>query len=130
MMSPGLLQKIPSRLLFLFCSLLSWTGMWARKGNDDQEMEMRSRSARDVSRSVRDVSRSMKDYPEGLEGLEGLDDTPTSLWDSMASNVTVELIFWLVVLVIACYVFGKIWKGCSYLLILYAAIMYFIYIND
>ncbi len=88
---------------------------------------MRSRSARDVSRSVRDVSRSVKDYPEGLEDL---DDTPISLWDSMASNVTVELIIWLIVLVIACYVFGKIWKGCSYLLILYAAIMYFIYIND
>ncbi len=119
-MSLALLHRIPSRLLFLFCSLLSWTGIWARKGNDDQEMEMRSRSARDVSSSARD-------YPEGLEDL---DDTPTSLWDTMASNATVELIIWLVVLVIACYVFGKIWKGCSYLLILYAAIMYFIYIND
>jgi hypothetical protein len=28
-------------------------------------------------------------------------------------------------LLIACYVFGKIWKGCSYLLLAFAALMYY-----
>ena len=30
-----------------------------------------------------------------------------------------------VLLLIACYVFGKIWKGCSYLLLAFAALMYY-----
>ena len=31
----------------------------------------------------------------------------------------------IVLLLIACYVFGKIWKGCSYLLLAFAALMYY-----
>ena len=30
-----------------------------------------------------------------------------------------------VLLLIACYLFGKIWKGCSYLLLAFAALMYY-----
>lgn len=30
-----------------------------------------------------------------------------------------------VLLLVACYVFGKIWKGCSYLLLAFAALMYY-----
>jgi hypothetical protein len=29
-------------------------------------------------------------------------------------------------LILACYVFGKIWKGCSYLLIIIAALFYYL----
>ncbi|MBQ9667555.1 MAG: hypothetical protein IJV45_02240 [Prevotella sp.] len=31
-----------------------------------------------------------------------------------------------VLLLLACYVFGKIWKGCSYLILLIAAAFYFL----
>lgn len=32
----------------------------------------------------------------------------------------------IVVLLVACYVFGKIWKGCSYLLLILAALFYYL----
>ena len=35
-------------------------------------------------------------------------------------------IFMVVCLLIACYVFGKIWKGCSYLLLILAALLYYL----
>ncbi len=31
-----------------------------------------------------------------------------------------------ILLLIACYVFGKIWKGCSYLLLLIAALFFYL----
>lgn len=112
--------RIPSRLYFLFCSLLSWTTMLAQKNEGDYEYELRSRS-------LRDVPRSMRDMPEVTEGLE---EPPTDFLELISTTVTAETVFWLVVLVIACYIFGKIWKGCSYLLIVYTAIMFYLYIND
>ena len=30
-----------------------------------------------------------------------------------------------VLLLVACYVFGKIWKGCSYLLLILAALLFY-----
>lgn len=35
-------------------------------------------------------------------------------------------IFMVLMLILACYVFGKIWKGCSYLLIIVAALFYYL----
>ncbi len=36
-------------------------------------------------------------------------------------------IMMVVLLIVCCYVFGKIWTGCTYLILVFAAFMYFFY---
>lgn len=55
----------------------------------------------------------------GLDGLDGLNDF-------VPIRIGFDDILMIVGLVLACYVFGKIWRGCSYLLIIFAIIFYYI----
>ena len=41
-------------------------------------------------------------------------------------HITFTDILLVILLLLSCYVFGKIWKGCSYLLIIAAAIFYYL----
>ena len=57
-------------------------------------------------------------------------DNPFDMDDALADyhpfHLRMSDIIMVVILIVACYVFGKIWKGCSYLLIAFAALMYYL----
>ena len=40
-------------------------------------------------------------------------------------RITFDDVLTVVVLLVVCYVFGKIWKGCSYLILILAGIFYY-----
>ena len=40
-------------------------------------------------------------------------------------HITFDDVIMVVLLLVACYVFGKIWKGCSYLLLILAALLFY-----
>lgn len=46
--------------------------------------------------------------------------------DPMPIHIGFSDILMVVCLLIACYIFGKIWKGCSYLLLILAALLYYL----
>lgn len=58
----------------------------------------------------------------GMDDLEGMDD----MMSYRPIRFDTEDIIIVVALLLACYVFGKIWKGCSYLIIVIAAAFYFL----
>ena len=64
------------------------------------------------------------DMPDGrglTNGLEGGED----FVDYQAFRFSISDILMVVLLIVACYVFGKIWRGCTYLILALAAIFYF-----
>ena len=68
------------------------------------------------------------DMPAGGEkrGIEeGLNPADLDL-DYPRFHLGLDDILMIVVLLVACYVFGKIWKGCSYLLLIVAALFYYL----
>lgn len=46
--------------------------------------------------------------------------------ENMPIHIDFSDVLILVGIVLACYVFGKIWKGCTYLLIIVAAVLYYL----
>ena len=52
-----------------------------------------------------------------MDMLEDLDYTPI--------RITFDDVLTVVLLLVVCYVFGKIWKGCSYLILILAGIFYY-----
>jgi len=46
--------------------------------------------------------------------------------ENMPIHIDFSDVLILVGIVVACYVFGKIWKGCTYLLIIVAAVLYYL----
>lgn len=53
-----------------------------------------------------------------MDMLEDMEFTPI--------RITFDDVLTVVVLLVACYVFGRIWKGCSYLILILAGIFYFV----
>lgn len=41
-------------------------------------------------------------------------------------HITFSDVLWVAFIILACYVFGKIWKGCTYLIIIVAGILYYL----
>lgn len=60
--------------------------------------------------------------PSGRGGMEDMED----LMDYQSFRIGFDDVVMIVLLLLACYVFGKIWKGCSYLIIVLAVIFYYI----
>lgn len=91
------------RIYILICTLIWWLQALAQSGrgyyDDDSD---RGRRGMD----------EVEEMDEMMDGVEGF-------------NLTFSDILMIVLLVVACYIFGKIWKGCSYLLVLVAVILYF-----
>lgn len=58
----------------------------------------------------------------GVDELDGMD----GMMGYRPIRFDTEDIIIVVALLLACYVFGKIWKGCSYLIIVIAAAFYFL----
>jgi hypothetical protein len=96
------MNKLSLRAYFLFCSLLGWVRLLAQNEDEDEFMGSRSRS------------------------MDSLIDPMEDMIDYQPFRITFSDIFWVVVLVVACYVFGKIWRGCTYLLLVFAALMYYL----
>jgi hypothetical protein len=95
------LEQISLRLYFLVFMFLNKILLWAQ--DDDDDIFGSSSHSRDMD-------------PFDAEGL--MEYQPIRF--RMSDIITVVL------LLIACYVFGKIWKGCSYLLLAFAALMYYL----
>ena len=58
-----------------------------------------------------------KDEMDGDELEQMIDYVPV--------RFTTKDVLTVVLLLVTCYVFGKIWKGCSYLILILAAIFYY-----
>jgi len=93
------IELITLRLAFLLLFFLNKIQLWAQDDDDDF-----------------------------LGGATNGDNS--SMMDGMMDYQPVHFNFSDVIIVVfllvACYVFGKIWKGCSYLLLAFAALMYYL----
>ena len=92
--------EISLRLYFLVIMFLIKLQLWAQ--NDDNNI-------------VGSRGRGREDDLYDMEGL----------MEYQPFRIRTSDIIMLVLLLIACYVFGKIWKGCTYLLLAFAALMYY-----
>jgi len=63
----------------------------------------------------------------GRRGYEAEDDLNgvDGYLDYQPIRFGIDDVLTVVLLLVACYVFGKIWKGCSYLLLIFAALAYY-----
>ena len=96
------LEQISLRLYFLVFMFLNKILLWAQD-DDDDVFGPRTR---------------------GGEGGGMLN--PDEMMDYQPIHFRISDVIIIVLLLIACYVFGKIWKGCSYLLLAFAALMYYL----
>ena len=97
------MNNLSLRIYFLICTLLMWLKSWAQDIDDDD--------ADGLIGGVRSVG--------DLDPMDGL-------MDYQPFRIRFTDILIIVLLLLACYVFGKIWKGCSYLLIFVAVVFYFL----
>jgi len=95
-----MMNTLSLRLYMLLCSVAMWLRGFAQVGDDDMD-------SRQGPRRVMD--------PEEMEGM--MDNSPL--------HFTITDVLMVVLVLGACYVFGKIWKGCSYIILLFAAIFYY-----
>ena len=61
----------------------------------------------------------------GSRGGDALDDLDGYM-DFQPIRFGIDDVVLVVLLLVACYVFGKIWKGCSYLILILAALFYYL----
>lgn len=66
-----------------------------------------------------------EDFIPGGSGRGGMEDMEDML-DYQPFRIGFDDVVMIVLLLVACYVFGKIWKGCTYLIIVLAVVFYFI----
>jgi len=92
------MTNISLRLYALLCLLLTYLSIWAQ--DDD-----------DLSELVR----------KGTDDLTNMEE----MVDYRPFHIRFSDILMVILLVAACYVFGKIWKGCIYLIIAVAVLFYF-----
>ena len=95
-MSRQFLLRINLALCWLLSALITWAQEF-----DDIDLNQGRRAA--------DEFDSMGALPDYSPIRFGIDD-----------------VVLVVLLLVACYVFGKIWKGCSYLLLIVAALFYYL----
>ena len=99
-----LLDNLSLRL-YIFLSMMFWKiRLWAQDDEDDF-VRVPSRGG-DSAANPFDLDEAMADYHP--------------------IHISVSDIVMVVIVLVACYVFGKIWKGCSYLLLAFVALMYYL----
>lgn len=90
-----------SLLIYAFiCTILTPLRLWAQDDGDDPIIGRRGGAS-------------------DIETGEGFVD-----YQPIRFGITDVIL--VILLVVACYVFGKIWKGCSYLIIVAAALFYYL----
>lgn len=67
------------------------------------------------------------DYSDDVLGRykRGLDEMDEMMDGMQGIHISFHDILMVALLAVACYIFGKIWKGCTYMLILVAVALYF-----
>jgi hypothetical protein len=70
--------------------------------------------AQDDDEDVPSISRSLDD----MEEMNGM-------MSYHAFRIGTKDVIMVILLITACYVFGKIWRGCTYLILLLAAMFYY-----
>ncbi|MBP5340501.1 MAG: hypothetical protein J6Z14_14570 [Prevotella sp.] len=95
-------MNLSLRIYAIICLLLTQLRMWAQ--DDDEFRPLRDRG---------DLSDTDMDIMEGMNYYHPL-------------HIDFSDILLIVLLIACCYVFGKIWKGCIYLLIAFAVLIYFL----
>ena len=65
------------------------------------------------------------DLPLGRRGDDGEMLYSEEMLDYQPFHIRFSDIMMVVFLIVCCYVFGMIWKGCTYLILAFAAFMYF-----
>ncbi len=97
-----LLDNLSLRFYIFLCMMLWNIRLWAQDYDDEDDNFVSMRGG----------------------GIDGFD------MDGMADYQPIHFrlsdVIMVVLLLVACYVFGKIWKGCSYLLLVFAALMYYL----
>jgi hypothetical protein len=95
------MNNLSLRIYFLLCSLVTWFQAWAQDDEDED-----------------DVIGGPK---------RGLEENPfEDFMDYQPLNFRISDILLVIGTLVACYVFGRIWKGCTYLILLVAVIFYFL----
>ncbi|MCK8621716.1 hypothetical protein [Prevotella sp. E13-27] len=95
------MEKISLRLYVLLCTAIMWLQSWAQGNVENDDM----------------TGRRQIDSSE-----ESIDD----LLEYQQIDINISDVITILLVILACYVFGKIWRGCSYLIIVIAAIFYYL----
>ncbi len=95
------MERLSLRLYVLLCAAICWVKSFAQEEDDDDDFSIMRRQDPDDIMSLEDYM----DYPP--------------------IHIRFSDIMMLILVAFLCYVFGKIWKGCSYLIILIAVLFYF-----
>ena len=95
------MEKISLRLYVLLCTAIMWLQSWAQDNVENDDM----------------TGRRQIDSSE-----ESIDD----LLEYQQIDINISDVITILLVILACYVFGKIWRGCSYLIIVLAAIFYYL----
>lgn len=94
-----MLDKISLRIYILVVYAFTWLQSFAQYDDDED---------------VPSISRALDDMEDN--GLMDMHRMP---------RITFKQIIMILLLIACCYVFGKIWKGCTYLILILAAIFYY-----
>ena len=95
------MEKISLRLYVLLCTAIMWLQSWAQNNVENDDMTGR-----------RQIDSSEESIDEYLEYQQ--------------ININFSDVITILLVILACYVFGKIWRGCTYLIIVIAAIFYYL----
>ncbi len=97
------MDQIALRLYMVLCTAIMWVQAYGQVFDEDEDILQPDRR-----RDVEDV--------ESLEDYMNYQPIHFSFYD----------VLMVMLLLLACYIFGKIWKGCSYLLLIVAAIFFYL----
>ena len=99
------MERLSLRLYVLLITAASWLRAFAQEEDDDDDFSIMRRQDPDDIMSLEDYM-DITDYPQ--------------------IHIRFSDILMVILVVFSCYVFGKIWKGCSYLIILVAVLFFFL----
>ncbi len=97
------MERLSLRLYVLLCAAICWVKSFAQD-EDDEDLDIGGR------RNIEDMM-PLEDYMD--------------ITDYPQIHIRFSDVMMVILVVFSCYVFGKIWKGCSYLIILIAVLFYF-----
>lgn len=95
------MERLSLRLYVLLITAASWLRAFAQEEEDDDDFSI-------MRRQDPDDMMSLEDY-----------------MDYQPIHIRFSDVMTILFILILCYVFGKIWKGCSYLILLLAVLFYF-----
>lgn len=97
------MDNIALRLYVLLCTVMMWLQTFAQDDDDDDDFGF---------------SGGGNFNPDDMSDME-------DMMDLGAFHLSFSNIIAVILLLVACYVFGKIWKGCTYLILILAVIFYY-----